>query len=198
VERSEAVQSLGTILLAAGSSSRLGQPKQLVTVEGQPLVLRQARLLSALKPVCTVVVTGALEAEIAQALKGEAVQLTHNSDWQQGMGRSLARGVEVMPERVRGVLVLLCDQWRIDQHDLGKLLETWAAHAQSAVVSQWDDTIGPPVIFPRSMFARLCRLQGEHGARQVLRRESAGVQKVVIEHAAWDLDVPSDLEQAGL
>ena len=183
-------QSLGAILLAAGGSSRLGRPKQLELIEGQPLVVRQARLLLGLQPACVVVVTGAVEPEVRQALNSLPVEFAHHADWPQGMGSSIARGIEAMPERVRGALLLLCDQWRVDQADLEKLLAAWQAVPQKAIVSMWDGHSGPPVIFPRSLFQRLMRLQGDHGASRLLKRYAGGVELVALAHAAFDLDLP--------
>jgi len=190
-----AAQSFGAILLAAGGSSRLGQPKQLVMIDGQPLVTRQARLLLALQPACVVVVTGAVEEEIRQALQGLPLEFAHHEDWSQGMGRSLARGIQAMPERVRGTLLLLCDQWRIEQADLEKLLEAWQLAPQKAIISMWDGVSGPPVIFPRALFQRLLRLQGDSGARQLLRRYAGGLEQVPIANAAFDLDQPGDADK---
>lgn len=193
MEASDAPQSLGLILLAAGSSSRLGRPKQLVSIDGQPLVRRQTQLLEQLAAACTIVVTGAVEAEVQQALDGIPVQLVHNPNWEKGMGNSLACGIRQLPERVRGVLVLLCDQWQVDSQDLKSLIDVWSGQPMCAVSAEWNNIIGPPVIFPRSVFDRLSRLKGEQGARQVLRRGKTEVIRVKMEHASQDLDVPADL-----
>ncbi len=188
----ESTQSLGTILLAAGGSRRLGRPKQLEVFDDQPLVRRQAQLLLELQPACVVVVTGAVEEQVRQALDGLPVEFVHAADWSQGMGRSLARGIEAMPERVRGALLLLCDQWRIGLEDLEKLRAAWQAAPQKAVTSIWDDSSGPPVIFPRTLFQRLTRLQGDRGAHRLLKHFSGGLERVPLANAAFDLDQPGD------
>jgi molybdenum cofactor cytidylyltransferase len=186
-------QSLGTILLAAGASRRLGQAKQLLEFDGQTLVARQARVLLSLKPACVTVVTGAFSEEVRKALYGLPVEIAHNKDWQQGMGRSIATGIAAMPERVRGVLLMLCDQWKLECDDLQQLIKSWNDDPRSAVSAQWGDTSGPPVIFPRADFSRLLRLKGEGGARRVLKRSTGGVVFVNIENAAFDIDTPADL-----
>lgn len=183
---------LGAILLAAGSSSRLGYPKQLVELEGELLVARQTRLLLALQPACVVVVTGAAREGVEQALAGLPVNLVHNDHWENGMGSSLACGVKAMPERVRGALLLLCDLWRISGADLEKLVAAWNGTPLRAATAAWDGKTGPPVIFPRALFQRLGKLQGEQGARNVLRGFGGGVVEVALPNAAYDLDVSSD------
>jgi len=185
-------QSLGAILLAAGGSSRLGRPKQLELIGGQPLVARQAQLLLKLQPASVVVVTGAVEQEVRRALAGLKVEFVHHEDWSLGMGQSIARGIAAMPERARGALLLLCDQWRIDQGDLETLIDAWAPEPQKAIVSAWDGFSGPPTIFPRALFQRLMRLHGDRGARHVLKRYAGGLERVAVANAAFDLDKPGD------
>ena len=131
------MNSLGTILLAAGSSSRLGQSKQLLDMDGEPLVRRQARLLLSLKPACLVVVTGAEQHAVEQALEGLPVRAVHNPRWADGMGHSLACGIAAMPERVRGALLLLCDQWKITSADLSALSGGWQQEPLSVVMAKW-------------------------------------------------------------
>lgn len=185
--------NLGAILLAAGASSRLGYPKQLVELDGEALVVRQARLLIALQPACVVVVTGAAREGVEQVLAGLPVNLVHNENWANGMGSSLACGVSAMPERVRGALLLLCDLWRISSADLENLVTAWQAAPAQAATAVWDGKTGPPVIFPRALFQRLKKLQGEQGARHLLRGFAGGIAQVAMPNAAYDLDVSSDL-----
>ena len=192
------MNTLGALLLAAGNSSRLGQSKQLLEIDGEPLVRRQASMLMALNPVCVIVVTGAEQSAIEQALDGLPVQRVHNNNWQQGMGSSLACGIAAMPERVRGALLLLCDQWKITTDDLLTLVQEWQRNPAVAVTAQWADefqqpAFGPPVVFPRALFSRLIKLQGERGAQQLLRRYKGGVQRVALPHAAFDIDQPGDI-----
>lgn len=196
------MNQLGAILLAAGSSSRLGQSKQLLQIDGEILVRAQALKLLALDPACVVVVTGAEQTAVKQALHGLPLQLVHNTDWQQGMGSSLACGIAAMPERVRGALLLLCDQWKIEAADLLALTKAWQQSPGTAVTAQWRDfssgesaglISGPPVVFPRSLFSSLARLRGDRGAAQILKRHKPGVQNIELPHAAFDIDQVSDL-----
>lgn len=184
---------LGAILLAAGSSSRLGQPKQLIEIEGDPLVALQARRLMALQPACVVVVTGAEREQVAERLADLPVTLVHNPDWARGMGSSLACGIRAMPERVRAALVLLCDQWRVSGDDLQRLVDAWACDPLSAVVADHGDASGPPAILPRALFERLSRLRGDTGAKRILRRWNGTVEKLSLPRAAPDIDTAGDL-----
>lgn len=209
------MNTLGALLLAAGSSSRLGQSKQLLQFDGEPLVRRQARLLLALDPVCVIVVTGAEQSAVEQALDGLPVQRVQNQNWQQGMGSSIACGIAAMPERVRGALLMLCDQWKITGEDLLALTQEWQRQPGAVAVAQWRDASseepeepgqspgqssghlasGPPVVFPRVLFAKLVKLQGEQGARQVIRHFKGEVQRIMLPDAAFDIDQPGDWPQ---
>lgn len=184
---------LGAILLAAGSSSRLGRPKQLIEIDGQPLVVRQAKLLVDLGVARVVVVTGAEGEHIAELLASLPVKCVHNREWALGMGRSLACGVQAMPERVRAALVVLCDQWKLQPGDLERLIKAWNEQPQAAVVSAFDDTSGAPAILPRAMFDQLSRLQGDQGARRILKHWKGEKITVHIDGAGTDIDTIEDL-----
>lgn len=184
---------LGAVLLAAGGSRRLGRSKQLLEIEGEPLVVRQARLLLALEPACVVVVTGAGHAEVEALLAGMPLRCEHNADWERGMGTSLACGIRAMPERVRAALVLLADQSRLVAGDLDALVEAWAKDPQAAVTAAYQGTRGPPAILPRALFGRLARLRGDSGARNILKRWNGTVIPVPLARAAFDIDTAADL-----
>ena len=186
---------LGAILLAAGGSSRLGQSKQLVEIDAEPLVVRQAKLLLDLKPATVVVVCGAEGQTIESALAVVPVRVIHNPDWRRGMGHSLACAIRAMPERVRAALVLLCDQWRLTPGDIASLIDAWTPDPNAAIAAAYEDTLGVPAILPRAMFERLSRLEGEVGARKILRRWKGAVRTVPMPNASVDIDSPSDLER---
>ena len=190
-------QQIGAILLAAGASTRLGRSKQLLEVDGEPLVRGQARLLLSLQPAAVVVVTGACSDEVEAALQGLDVDQVFNPNWQDGMGSSLSCGIRAMPERVRGTLLLLCDQWKITGGDLHSLVDAWSKTPDAAVTASWQGDngqleTGPPVVFPRALFERLTRLSGDRGAQQLLKRYRPGVQRVELPRAAYDIDTPAD------
>lgn len=190
-----APSQLGAVLLAAGGSSRLGRPKQLLDIEGEPLVVRQARMLLALEPACVVVVTGAGQEQVAAELGDLPIRCEHNPDWSRGMGTSLAQGIRAMPERARGALILLVDQWKLTGADLQELIDAWAADPQAAVIAAYEGTRGPPAVLPRSLFERLSRLQGDSGARNILKRWKGAVKAIPLARAAADIDTAEDLSQ---
>lgn len=193
------MNSLGAILLAAGGSSRLGRSKQLLEIDGEPLVRRQARLMMEQDYGHVVVITGAEQQAVRDALDGlPSVRLVHNSDWKRGMGLSLAYGIRSMPERARGALLLLCDQWKISAADLAALSAAWLRKPGSVATAQWQgdegkQVTGPPVVFPRELFPFLLKLQGDRGAHSIVKRFKGGVERIEIPNASFDIDEVSDL-----
>jgi molybdenum cofactor cytidylyltransferase len=183
---------LAGLLLAAGASIRLGKPKQLVTFRSESLVKRAARSLLTQTPNVFVVI-GAEAAQVGQQLKGLPVRIVRNDDWQKGMASSIACGVSEVSEDFDGVLILLCDQWRIAQKDLKELINVWKENPAIPVVARWSGSYGSPAIFPHHLFDELRHLQGDRGAKALVARQSE-VHFVDMHNAQFDLDTRADLQ----
>lgn len=186
------------VLLAAGSSRRLGQPKQLVEYEGEALITRGVRNLLGLGAAEVIVVTGAEEHKILNKINNMSVKIVHNAAWVQGMGGSVATGVQSLPGDVAGVLILLCDQWKVDSRDLEMLVKSWHSDISGVFSAKWgnldEGAFGPPVIFPKRLFSELELLDSEQGARGLIRKYWQQVTFVTMDHAAFDLDDAEDLK----
>ena len=189
--------TLAVVLLAAGPSSRLGQAKQLVRKDGESLVRRSARLLLTLAPANLTVVTGCGAEAVTAELDGLPVGVVFNRDWELGMGASINRGVRSLPQGLHGVLVAVCDQWRLEPEDLGGLRDHWHHDISRICVAAWREgeafVSGPPVIFPRKLIPELKSMQSNRGARQLIDRYMDLVEFVEMDNAAFDLDRPEDL-----
>jgi CTP:molybdopterin cytidylyltransferase MocA len=189
--------NLAAILLAAGPSSRLGQPKQLVSIDGESLVRRTASLLLDLDLYSVTVVTGCESEKVGDELSDLQAEVVHNRLWEQGMGGSIAFGVRQLSRMVDGVLIMVCDQWRVEKNDLVQLIEQWNSDISRIVVSNWNEgkafVSGPPVIFTGNLIPEMKYLISSEGARQVIDRHMDIVEFVLMENAAYDLDRPEDL-----
>ena len=188
---------LGIILLAAGKSSRLGQSKQLVRLDGTSLVRRAAELLLALDPDPCLVITGAESVAVSAELRGLPLKCESNPAWEDGMGASIACGARALPANLDGVMLYLCDQWRINRPDIFELYEAWRKDTSCIVASSWADITGPPVIFPARFIPRLATLSGDQGARVLMDEQPQHTRRVVIENARYDLDTVKDLDLLG-
>ena len=186
-------QALGVILLAAGESARLGQPKQLIEMAGKSLVRRAAEVVLALEPAHCLVITGAEAPEVAAELQDLPLRCEYNALWKAGMSASIAWGARALPGNLDGVLIYLCDQWRINKTDLLNLYNTWCEDTGKIVNAEWNGVSGPPVIFPASCLDRLRMLTGDQGAREVIREQPQNSMPVSMDNAQYDLDTPADL-----
>jgi molybdenum cofactor cytidylyltransferase len=198
MKRTDRQHKLGAVLLAAGGSSRMGRPKQLLRIEGEALVTRMARRLIELEPGGVMVVIGSASQAVNDQLSGLPVQIVHNPRWEEGMAGSLAAGVKNLPVEVEGVLIMLCDQWQVALADLQELVQAWATDISQITAACWHDegqqVIGPPAIFPMALFKELTSLKGDRGARAVMEKYRERTAFVVMENARFDLDEPTDVE----
>lgn len=180
------------IVLAAGSSSRLGYPKQLYVVEGEPLVRRATRAALATNPAAVLVVLGAHADAVYAAVADLPVQRLDCADWSAGMGATLRAGVLAAPQDCGGALVVLCDQHGLDAAHLQSLVRTWQATPERAVASAYAEVVGVPAVLPRGWFDAVRELTGDRGARDLLRSRASSVTTVSAPQLAFDLDRPGD------
>jgi molybdenum cofactor cytidylyltransferase len=198
-----AVSAYGLIavLLAAGPSTRLGRPKQLVRFRDESLVRRAARLLTEMNASSVTVVTGCESRSVENELSDLPVDLVHNRNWEQGMGSSIACGVRSLASEAEGLLLMACDQWRMELADLERLKSAWSSDISNIYLASWRQgkahVSGPPVIFPRDLILELKYVIPTRGVRQLVDRHMDRVEYVQLDNAAFDLDRPEDLERMG-
>ena len=191
--------TVGVVLLAAGGSSRLGRPKQLVLHQGKTLMRRAAEAAVAAECGPVVVVLGAQREAVASELTGLPVRLVEHPEWSAGPGGSLVAGVRALTAgdaaapAVDAVLVMLCDQLRVDSAHLRALVEAWRRTGAAVVASAYEETRGVPALFSRAVFPELGALGPEQGARGVIAREPSRVMEVPLPGGGEDVDTAADL-----
>ena len=186
--------ALSVLIPAAGASNRLGQPKQLLEHKGKPLIQNAVNLAQSLSPREIIVVTGAAATRVEAALEQLPVRCIHNPDWSTGMGGSIALGAGAVSPDSSGLLILLCDQWRIQSADLLKLADTWQASPGHIVCAQAEGHLMPPVIFPPVFFDELRQLREDRGARKLLKKNPDQLYSIQMDNAYSDLDTPAQLQ----
>lgn len=186
--------SLSILIPAAGASERLGQPKQLVQYRGIPLLQHAVDTAKSLTPNELIIITGAHESAVRNAIKDPSLKWVHNPGWQQGMGSSIAAGANAANQQTDGLLILLCDQWRVEASDLQGLMETWRSNPNCIVTAQAGGQNMPPVIFPSSLFEDIKRLSGDPGARRMIKAHPELVTSVTMTNAVFDLDTEVHLD----
>jgi molybdenum cofactor cytidylyltransferase len=190
-------QFLAGLVLAAGGSARLGVPKQLLKWRGKSLIANAVEQSLAVCGAGVIVVTGADATSVVASLRDYPVEIVHNADWQTGAAGSLSAGIDTLRSKtVQALLVTLCDQPLVTAQDLARLAAAWERRPHIPAAARYSNIIGVPAIFPASCFASLAALQGDTGARSLLR----GVDKctaIDIPSAALDIDTAEDMAQLG-
>jgi molybdenum cofactor cytidylyltransferase len=184
---------LAALVLAAGASTRLGQPKQLLQYQGEFLVERAVRIAREAGAHTVFVVLGAHYQPIFQALSkvSPPVRVLLNLGWQQGMGNSIALGAAAAErDGAADLLVLTCDQIHVTAEHLRLLIR--ASHRDHVVASVYAEHRGVPALFPEFSFHALQELRGDRGARDLLQQED--VLSVPFPGGSIDIDTPEDLE----
>jgi CTP:molybdopterin cytidylyltransferase MocA len=170
------------VILAAGASTRMGAPKQLLALGGEPLVRAIAREALASRCTRVAVVLGAHADAIAPALDGLAVTIVRNEQWQEGMASSV-RCAAAWAGEADALLLMVCDQPRLTAAHLDALIA-----AGPFAASAYAGTLGVPALLPRRMYGALLRSEGDRGARGLL----AGATPVPWPDGELDLDTPTD------
>jgi molybdenum cofactor cytidylyltransferase len=191
--------SIAAIILAAGASRRLGQPKQLVACEGEPLLERALRLAREAGASPVLVVLGANFAPICASIPFNAAIPVFNEKWEQGVSTSIHAGLneaDVRAPDAAGALIMACDQPRLSSEHLRSLLKAFAEQPQlSIVASSYAGTNGIPAVFPKSVYGKLHTLHGDKGARTLLAKPPCPLIVLPFEGGEVDIDLPSDLAQ---
>lgn len=177
------------IVLAAGSSRRLGRPKQTVEIGGEILLHRAIRIAreAGLRPVFVVLDS---EGRFAANVRNAGASIVLNHEAEEGISSSIRAGVRAasaLPD-VAGAVLMTCDQIGATPEHLIEL----CAELQSVTGSGYAGKPGVPAYFPREVFPQLLTLQGDTGARDLLR----GARFVVCEALALDIDTPQDVVRA--
>lgn len=189
------VEKIGAIILAAGSSSRLGEPKQFLRFLGETLIRRAARAAVDAGCAPVIVVTGEAHGRIERELAGLAVRVHHHAQWPRGIGSSLRAGVEhalLFAPSLDALVLMVCDQPNVTAEVLTALIRARADSPHPAAASTYADTLGVPAIFARALFPQLAALPDDHGAKHLLRALPEQITPVPFSEGSIDIDTPAD------
>lgn len=189
-------EDIAIILLAAGSSSRLGTSKQMIRVGERTLLQQAIDTAQACRGAGIVVVLGA-DAERHRA--SVSINLPHvvvNEEWRNGIGSSLKHGlryvIKTLPG-VQGLIVMVCDQPRVSSIHLEKLIETHRVIAPKIVASGYNGTHGVPALFHRSLFGSILEINDDQGAKKIIDANRNDTRVIEFPDGAFDIDTPDDL-----
>jgi len=187
------MSNLHVLILAAGASTRLGQPKQLVKLRGRPALHGVVANAVTVAGHSVTIVLGAHANELTRMLTASPASVIVNRQWEEGLASSIRMGIKALPSTAEAVLILLGDQVAVTSDDLKRLIAAWKEQDTDIAAATYDQHVGVPAIFPRLCFTELAELRGDEGARRILERNSYRVVRVPMPNAAIDLDTPQDL-----
>lgn len=188
---------IGVIILAAGSSSRLGYPKQLVEFNGIPLLQHCIDVAESLQLDFKFLVLGSKSEEILKEIKSRNFEVVINENWEEGMGTSVSKGVcEALKieNELDHILILLSDQPFVTKEKIQELIKVQLDTSKPASFSEYAGDIGVPAIFSRQLFSDLQKLKGDQGAKKLLHNKNFRYGKVKFESGNFDVDTTADVE----
>jgi molybdenum cofactor cytidylyltransferase len=185
-------KNIAVIILAAGSSARLGRPKQLLELDGNTLL--QKSIIAALNVSKNVIVVlGANEQLIRPTISNLPIEITLNKNWAKGMSSSIRTGMSVLENiNCEAVLLMLCDQPFVDALLLERMISVFEKSELPIVAAEYEGKVGVPAIFDISFFQTLKILEGQKGAKVLIINNLEKVERVVFEKGKIDIDTEED------
>lgn len=183
------------VILAAGNSSRLGEPKQLLTYKNNSLlsnVVSQASLIAESK---ILVVTGANKELIQPVLAGMTIEFIENPHWETGIGSSIAVGTMAILKKnssLECIIITVCDQPHVSAGIFHSLIETFKKENKGIVASRYENTFGPPVLFAAKYFDLLKDLKGNEGAKKIIQQNLSDTVYIDFQEGIVDIDTKED------
>lgn len=188
----------GIIILAAGESSRLGSPKQLLSFSGSTLLQHAIEVAAASKASSVVVVLGANADVIMQQLKKTTAAVVVNDAWKEGMASSIRYGLRTLIEmkpQTEAVVFMVADQPFVTTELVNNLPDVYRKEQHSIVASEYGTTFGTPVLFAKRYFPELIKLTGDVGAKSLVRKYISEAAFVSFPEGDIDIDTVEDLEK---
>ncbi|MCG2587280.1 nucleotidyltransferase family protein [Rhodohalobacter sulfatireducens] len=191
-------ENIGVVILAAGSSSRLGRPKQLVEFQNKSLLQHVIDTINPFQFHPSVLVLGANADEIRKSINPKNVTLLHNENWSEGIASSIRLGVSEsikLEKSLDGILFLLSDQPFVNKELIGELLENHANGNQKITACSYKGNVGVPAILSKDFFPHLLELKGDVGAKKIIAQNSDNVQSVIFKKGSFDVDTEEDVQE---
>lgn len=191
-------EEIAILILAAGASSRLGQPKQQLLIDGSPLLIRTVATALESNIGKVYVVIGNGEETHRKLMDEHHVEIVFNPDWEKGMGSSLKAGVNFILTQngsLKGILVMVCDQPLITSTHLQQLTHALKQTKSDIVASYYSGTAGVPALFSKTLFHELQLIADTEGAKKIIQRNLPKTTTLPFEDGAVDIDTPEDYER---
>lgn len=189
------MNDIGIILLAAGSSARMGRSKQLLTMGSEPLLTRSTKVILEAGFKNVIVVLGSNQKEHEEIIHDLPVVIVYNHDWQKGIGSSIKVGLIHLTRRVpetAAAMITVCDQPLLGAAHLKNIASQYQDKSSRIVCSFYSGVGGVPALFDKSLFPDLLSLKDEQGAKKIIRQFPDITAKVDFPGGEIDLDTMDD------
>ncbi|WP_426484804.1 nucleotidyltransferase family protein [Flavobacterium sp. 2] len=185
----------GIVILAAGNSSRLGQPKQLLGYKDSTLLKNTIAEASLVPNAKIIVVTGANNQLIEEELDPSKIKISFNPNWESGMASSIVNGLQkllILYPDYENCIFAVCDQPYVSSLIFENLIQEHNKTGKGIVASAYSETLGTPVLFHKNYFAELLELKGQEGAKKIISKFSDEVVSILFEKGNIDIDTEDD------
>jgi len=192
------VNSCGIVILAAGASTRLGKPKQLLQYNGKTLLAHAINEAVNSNADAIVVILGKNADQFKKEIDDRKVRVAVNSLWEEGMASSLRLGLDTLLKDkpyIDAVIFMVCDQPHVLSSILNELIVTQQKTTKQIVTCNYGDSIGPPALFHKKYFKDLMKLSGDTGARKIIQENMNDMTTILFPEGEIDIDTEEDYEK---
>ncbi|MCF6352636.1 MAG: nucleotidyltransferase family protein [Cyclobacteriaceae bacterium] len=188
--------NIAIIILAAGASTRMGEPKQLLTWGNTTLLNHTIEQAVNSKSDAVYIVLGANYTAIKKSIIRKQATILYFKNWQEGMGSSIAYGVQNLPpSKFDGILIMLADQPQIDSLFFNKLINEFKKGSKPIIATKYEEKVGVPAIFNASFFNQLTQLEGEKGGKLLLEKNLKNLSLLLPNSTYEDIDTQEDYKK---
>ena len=195
------MSKIAAVILAAGMSKRMGKPKHLLPLNGEPLIYYSITLAlqQNLHPI--VVIAGQHKKEIEKVIQCDNVTYLYNPDYQSGMASSLKLGIEAVSYEADAAMIFLGDQPFVPIQVVQALIKEYELNKDQGVCivrPRYAGELGHPILFDGRLFEHFNKIDGDEGGRSIIRNHKEQLKIIDFSESLWgmDVDTPEDYERA--
>ena len=197
MRKKDEIKKIGAIILAAGSSSRLGKPKQLLIFENESLLEKAIRAVQNADLHQYVVILGGNADEIQSKIDLSSLKVLINHEWSSGMASSMQLGLRYLIENynLEAVVLLLCDQPHTNAGILNSIIKRYKEAGKGIIASKYKETFGVPALFDKAYFGEMLSMKSSEGAKKIIFSHLEDTGSVDFPLGEIDIDTPEDYEK---
>ena len=189
---------IAVLILAAGASKRMDGIKQLMPWKDSNFLLETIKTVQKTNLSSIHVVLGANAEIIAAQCDFQDIKIITNHNWDKGLGNSIAYGVKVILKEkntLDGILICLVDQPLLTQKYLQSIVDVFKMHPTKIIATNYGNKAGVPALFPKLLFQKLCELEGDYGAKDILNNQQHAIIQLEAGNQIRDIDTKEEYNQ---